>query len=81
MKDINDSDMRYAKWVFTDFEIKHFRRYHEFYIQSDTLLLADVFGNFWNMRLKIYGLDPVKYQRKISSFNWYRYVINGTKSY
>ena len=46
MKDTNDSDIRYAKRVFTDFEIKHFRRYHEFYIQSDTLLLADVFGNF-----------------------------------
>ena len=28
-------------------------------IESDTLLLADVFGNFRNMCLDIYGLDPV----------------------
>ena len=31
------------------------------YIQSDTLLLADVFGNFKNTCLKIYKLDPAKF--------------------
>ena len=28
------------------------------YVQSDTLLLADVFGNFRNMCIRVYGLDP-----------------------
>ena len=65
MKNINDLHIPYAKTVFTDFETKYFGLYHDFYIQSDTLLLADVFGNFRNMRLKIYGLDPAKYQGKI----------------
>ena len=31
------------------------------YVQSDTLLLADVFENFWNMGLEIYELDPAKF--------------------
>ena len=30
------------------------------HVQSDTLLLADVFENFRNMCLKIYKLDPAK---------------------
>ena len=32
---------------------------HDLYVQSDTLLLADVFENFRNMRLEIYELDPI----------------------
>ena len=38
-----------------DFEIKNRREYHDLYIQSDTLLVADVENNFRNV---IYGLDP-----------------------
>ena len=35
--------------------------YYDMYVQSDTLLLADVFQNFRNMCLKIYELDPAKF--------------------
>ena len=31
--------------------------YHDFYVQSDTLLLANVFENFWNKCIEIYELD------------------------
>ena len=31
------------------------------YVQSDILLLADVFENFRNMCIKIYELDPSKF--------------------
>ena len=41
------------------FEIKNRGEYHDLYVQSDTLLLADVFENFRNMCLEIYELDPV----------------------
>ena len=31
------------------------------YVQSNTLLLADAFENFWNMCLDIHKLDPAHF--------------------
>ena len=42
---------------FKDFEIKNVAQYHEVFVQSETLLLADVFENFRNFCLKIYEID------------------------
>ena len=42
-------------------EIKNLEKYHDLYVQSDTLLLADVFENFRNMCIKIYELDSAKF--------------------
>ena len=36
-------------------------QYHDLYVQSDRLLLADVFVYFWNMYLEIYELDPAHF--------------------
>ena len=44
-----------------DFEIKYFVEYHDLYVQSNSLLLADVFENFWNMLLQIYELDTARF--------------------
>ena len=41
--------------------LKNLGEYHDLYIQSDTLLLANVFDNFRNMSLKINELDPSKF--------------------
>ena len=42
-------------------KLKNIEEYHDFHVQSDTLLLADVFENFRNMYLNIYELDPAKF--------------------
>ena len=39
---------------------KNLREYHNLHVQSDTLLLVDVFESFRNMCLEIYDLDPAK---------------------
>ena len=48
------------KRIFKDFEIKNLGEYHDLYLKSDTLLLADVFENFSKMCLNIYQLDSAK---------------------
>ena len=61
MEDSTDADYTHAKRVCEDFEIKNLEEYHELHVQSNTLLLADVFENLRNMRLQIYELDPAKF--------------------
>ena len=61
LEDITDADYMYAKRVCKEFEIKKLCEYHDLYLKSDTLLLADVFENFRKMCLKIYHLDPLKF--------------------
>ena len=50
----------HAKRVYKDFKIKNFGEYHDLYVESDTLLLGDIFQNFRNRCLVIYELDPAK---------------------
>ena len=47
-EDIIDADYTHAKKVCKDFEIKNLREYQDLCIQSNTILLADVFENFLN---------------------------------
>ena len=61
MEDSIDADYALARKACKDFEIKSIGQYHDFYGQSNTLLLADVFENFKNMFLKICNLDPAKF--------------------
>ena len=49
MEDIADADYAHTKRVCEDFEIKNLKEYHDFYIQSDTLMLPFLFENFRNM--------------------------------
>ena len=58
MEDITDADYTHAKRVCKDSKIKYLGEYHDLYVQSNTLLLADVFNYFQNVCLEIYRLDP-----------------------
>ena len=61
MEDINNIDYRHANNVFKRFELENLGQYHYLYVQSDTLLLADVFENFRDMCIKVYKLDPAHF--------------------
>ena len=56
-----DKDYAHPQKVFEEFDIKSLGDYHDFYVQSDTLLLADVFENFRNKCIEIYELDPAHF--------------------
>ena len=50
MEDIyKAADYMHKKRIWKDFEKNNLGECHDFYVQSDTLLLGDVFEKFWNM--------------------------------
>ena len=61
MESIDDIDYRHGNNVFKRFKLKNLGEYHDLYVQSDTLLLANVFENFRNTCLKVYELDPAHF--------------------
>ena len=60
MEGIANADYTHPKRVYKDSEIRSLGEYHDLYVKSNTLLLADLCGNFRNMCLKIYKLGPAK---------------------
>ena len=61
LEDISDEDYAHVQKVWDVFEIKNRSEYHDLYVQSDKLLLADVFENFRDMCLEICELDPAHF--------------------
>ena len=61
MEDIIDVDQRHGKRVFKNHNNKNLGDYHDLYVQSDTLLLADAFENFRNKCIEICELDPAHF--------------------
>lgn len=58
---ISDEDYDHAKNVWEKFEIRHMGEYHDLYLKSDVLQLADVFERFRDECLSNYGLDPAHF--------------------
>ena len=61
LEGIIDADYEHFKKVLGAFEIKNLAEYHHLYFQCDTLLLPDVFKNFRDKCIEIYGFDPVHF--------------------
>ena len=66
---ISDEDYAHAQKVWKTFYMNTMNDYHDLYMKSDVLLLADVFENFRKICMKYYGLDPVYYYT-IPSLAW-----------
>ena len=58
---ITNDEYDHAKKVWKAFKIKTMGEYHDLYLGSDVLLLADVFESFRKTCLQYYKLDPCHY--------------------
>ena len=61
MKDILDEEYKNVKEFYKQMKFKNIREYLTCYLETDILLLSDVFENFRNMIFEKFSLDPVKY--------------------
>ena len=67
IEDITDVDYRHAIRVFQSFNNKIIGDYHDLFVQSDTLLLADVFEILETNVLKYMNLIPLIFYQRLAS--------------
>ena len=58
---VTDEDYDHAQRIWKEFGMKNLGEYHDLYLKSDVLLLADVFEEFRNVCMENYSLDPAWY--------------------
>ena len=58
---ITDEQYQHAQKVWSTFRLQNMGQYHDLYLKSGVLLLADIFENFRKTCLENIELDPVHY--------------------
>ena len=68
-EELSDDDYNYAKYIWNHFKMNTFKDYHNLYLQTDVLLLADVFEKFRKTSLEYFKIDPTHFS-SLPSFGW-----------
>ena len=58
MSGVSDRDYEHTCSIWREFEIRNMGEYHDLYIRTDVILLANVFESFRQACLENYRLDP-----------------------
>ena len=61
MSSINEDDYEHAQRVWEEFRIHNLGNYHDLYLRTDVVLLANVYEAFRDTCLKHYKLDPAHF--------------------
>ena len=68
-EDIDDDDYKHALNVWNKLNVKNMGEYHDIYLATDVLLLADCFEAFRETAIENYKLDPTHYV-SLPGFGW-----------
>ena len=61
MSGVSNQDYEHACKVWRDFGIRNLGEYHDLYLRTDVILLANIFESFRKVCLDNYGLDPAHF--------------------
>ena len=61
MSGVSDKEYEHTCKVWKEFNIKNMGEYHDLYLRTDAILLANVFESFRNVCMENYGLDPAHF--------------------